>query len=157
MRREAFVLGLAVAFAAPASAMQLEPGEWQGTETGSENGEAAPPSTFTGCITSADTADLIKRLKSLKDIAGNKCTAMQVQDAGNTLTIKVECGTPERLSIVVDSKVTFENAKHYFGSVKSSVSFAGKTTTSDKAFDSKWIGPCKPQPPAPPEQEEKHD
>lgn len=131
--------------AAPAFAMQLEPGEWQGTETGTENGEPARPETTSGCITSADTKDLVKTLGSLKEIAGNKCKAAQMQEKDKTLTFKLECGSSDALSIVVDTTITFDTSRHYSGTVKSRFSMAGKTTSSDKQFDSKWIGPCPKQ------------
>jgi hypothetical protein len=141
-------LALVAAFcllAVPARAMPLEPGEWQGTETGTENGEAAKPETTTGCVTSADTKDLVKTLSSLKEIAGNKCKAVQLQDNGSKLTFKLECGASDVLSIVVDTTINFDNSRHYSGTVKSTVRIAGKATSSDKQFDSKWIGPCTKQ------------
>ncbi len=126
----------------PAAAIELDPGEWQGTESGTENGERVAPETSTACITKADSRDLVKALSALKKVAGQKCTTVDLQDAGKALSFRIECESPEKLSIFIDVKLAFENARHYSGTIKSSVSFAGKTTSSDKQIDSKRIGPC---------------
>ncbi len=136
---------LALVLLAPprAAATELDPGQWQGTESGTENGQPAAPETSTACITKADSRDLVKTLTALKEVAGQKCTTVDLHDTGKMLSFQIECGTPDKLSIFVDVKLAFENARHYSGTIKSSMSFAGKTTSSDKQIDSRWIGPCK--------------
>ena len=131
--------------ARPAAAIELEPGEWQGTESGTENGEQAAPTTSTACIAKADSRDLVNRLAALKDVAGQKCTTVDMKDTGNTVSFKMECGKAGVLFIAVDMTLTFENARHYSGEIKSSISLGGKTTSSDKQIDSRRIGPCKPE------------
>ena len=139
----ALAIALCVLAPPPVAALELDPGEWQGTESGTENGEPAAPATSTACITKADSRDLVKALSAVKELAGQKCAAVDLHDAGKTLSFRIECGSPDKVSFSVDAKLAFENARHYSGTIKSSVTFAGKTTSSDKQIDSKWIGPCK--------------
>jgi len=139
------VAALALLLARPAVAIELEPGEWQGTESGTENGEPAAPQTSTACISKADSRDLVKALTALKEVAGQKCATVDLHDEAKSLSFRIECGTPDKLSIFVDVKLTFENARHYSGEIKSSISLGGKTTSSDKQIDSRRIGPCKPE------------
>jgi len=121
------------------AAMQLEPGEWQDTETGNENGQPAQPEVTTSCMTAEDAKDVVKALSQLQNTAGQQCKTMHVQDSGNTLSFDMECGDPKQILIAVTMKMTFLNSRHYTGTVKSNVAFAGKTVTTDKQLDSKWI------------------
>ena len=128
------------AFAAPAlAAIQLDPGEWQDTETGTENGQPTKPEVTTDCLTEKDAKDPVKALTQLKDTAGQQCKTMNVRESGNTLAFDMECGDPKTMHIVINMNMTFQNSRRYTGAVKSSVTFAGKTITTDKQIDSKWI------------------
>lgn len=137
------VIAACLLAAQPAPALELDPGEWQGTERGTENGEPAEPVTSTACITKADSRDLVKALSAVKELAGQKCAAVDLHDTGKTLSFRIECGSPDKASFSVDAKLDFESASHYSGTIKSSVTFGGKTTSSDKQIDSRRIGPCK--------------
>ncbi len=139
--RHAAVLAAALLMAAlPArAAMQIEPGEWQDTETGTEDGKPVPPEVTTGCMTTDDAKDVVKALTRLQETAGKKCKAMHVKDNGNTLSFDMECGDATTMLIAVSMNLTFENARHYTGTIKSNVVYGGKAITSDKQLDSKWI------------------
>lgn len=127
-------------FALPArAAIQLEPGEWQDTETGTENGQPAKTEVTTDCMTAQDAKDPVKALTKLKDTAGQQCKTMNVRESGNTLSFDMECGDPKTMLIAVSMTMTFLNSRHYTGAVKSNVTFAGKKMTTDKQIDSKWI------------------
>ena len=121
------------------AAMQLEPGEWQDTETGTEDGKPVPPEVATGCMTADDAKDVAKALTRLQETAGKKCKAMHVKDNGNTLSFDMECGDATTMLIAVTMNLTFENSRHYTGTIKSNVAYGGKTIASDKQLDSKWI------------------
>ncbi len=126
--------------AAPAhAAMQLEPGEWQTTETGTENGESVKPEVTTNCMTAEEAKDVVKALSQLQDTAGQKCKTLHVNDSGNTLSFDMECGDAKQILIAVSMTITFLNSRHYTGTIKSNVAYAGKTVSSDKHLDSKWI------------------
>lgn len=144
MARSQMTLGAAVAalcvMAAPVgAAITLEPGEWQDTETGTENGAAVQPEVTTSCMTALEARDPVKALTQLKDTAGQQCKTMNVREGGNTLSFDMECGDAKTMLIAVSLNITFQNSRHYTGSVKSKVSFGGKTLATDKQLDSKWV------------------
>jgi len=128
-------------FALPAlAAIQLAPGEWRETESGTENGERVKPEVTTNCITAREARDPVKALSRLKTAAGQKCKALHVQSNGNMLAFDITCGDPSKISIAVSLSIMFSSSRHYSGTVKSKVVFAGKTTTTDKQIEAKWIG-----------------
>ncbi len=127
------------------AAIQLDPGEWQDSESGSENGQAVKTEINTSCMTAAEARDPVKALSQLKATAGEKCKTMNVRESGNTLTFDMDCGDPKIMSIAINLNFTFPNSRHYTGTIKSKVVYAGKTTTSDKRIDAKWIGACRKQ------------
>ncbi len=143
--RGILVLAASVAlFAAdPArAAIQLEPGNWQDTETGEEDGKPVPPQVVTDCMTPEEARDPVKVLTTMKDSAG-QCQKVEVKQNGNTITFIMQCGDPKQMSMDMLATYTFINSKHYSGSLKSTVILAGKKTTADKKVDSIWIGACK--------------
>ena len=127
-------------FAMPAyAAIQLDPGEWQDTETGTENGQPAKPEVTTSCMKAEDAKDPVKALTQLKDTAGQQCKTLNVKENGNVLSFDMECGEPKTMLIAISMNITFLNARHYTGTLKSNVTFAGKTIATDKQLDSKWM------------------
>jgi len=143
MAKSQLTLGAAAAalciLAAPAAAaITLEPGEWQDTETGTENGAAVKEVT-TSCMTALEARDPVKALTQLRDTAGQQCKTMNVRENGNTLSFDMECGDAKTVLIAVSLNITFQNSRHYTGSVKSKVSFGGKSLATDKQLDSKWV------------------
>lgn len=127
-------------FAMPAYAIHLDPGEWQDTETGTENGQPTQPELTTSCMEAEAAKDPVKALTQLKDTAGQQCKTMNVKESGNVLSFDMECGEAKTMLIAISMHITFVNARHYTGTLKSNVTFAGKTITTDKQLDSKWIG-----------------
>jgi hypothetical protein len=138
----ALVAALLVAMPARA-ATQLEPGEWQDTESGTENGEPVPPHIVTHCMTQDDALDPVKALTTLKGVAEQYCKTMRFKEKGSTLSVEVECGDPKIISVAITMHLTFLSSRHYTGVATSTVIFAGKKMASDKKFESEWIGVCK--------------
>ena len=127
-------------FATPAyAAIQLDPGEWQDTETGTENGQPATPEVTTSCMEAEAAKDPVKTLTQLKDAAGKQCKTMNVKENGNVLSFDMECGEPNAILIAISMHITFVNARHFTGTLKSNVTFAGKTIATDKQLESKWM------------------
>lgn len=124
------------------AAVQLEPGNWQDTETGTEDGKPVPPEVTTDCMTPEEAKDPVKVLTAMKDNAG-QCAKLEVKQAGNVVTFVMQCGDPKQMSMDMLATYTFITPKHYSGTLKSTVILAGKKTTSDKKIDSIWIGACK--------------
>jgi hypothetical protein len=132
-----------LAFAAPArAAIQLEPGNWQDTETGEEDGKAVPPQVSTDCMTPEEAIDPVKVLTAMKDTAG-QCAKLEIKQTGNVVTFVMQCGDPKQMAMDMQATYTFVTPKHYTGTLKSTVVIAGKTTTANKQVDSVWVGACK--------------
>ena len=128
---------------APArAAIELEPGLWQDTETGTENGHPAKAEVTTDCMTPEDAKDPVKALMSEQAQAG-QCKTFEVKPNGNTVTYRMQCGDVKQMSFDIVGSITFIDRKQYTGTLKSTVIFAGQKTTSDKKIESKWIGACK--------------
>jgi hypothetical protein len=139
----ALIISTCLFAAAPArAAMSLEPGEWEDTETGTENGQPIEAEVTRDCMSAEEASDPAKALTAMKDAAG-QCRKFDFQEKGNVLSIVMQCGDPAQMSIDMVATYTIVSPRHYTGTVKSTVSFAGRKTTSDKKIESKWIGACK--------------
>jgi hypothetical protein len=127
--------------AAPAfAAIELEPGTWQDTETGTENGKAAKPDVSTDCMTAEDAKDPMKALARMKEGDGaNQCKTLDIRQNGNVVTLKMVCGDDKQGKMEMAGTFTFIDRRHYTTSMKSTISFGGQTMTSDKQVDSRWI------------------
>lgn len=124
------------------AAIQLEPGMWQDTETGEEDGKPVKPEVTSDCMTPEEAKDPVKSLSVMKD-TGGQCKKLDIKENGNAVSIVMQCGDPKEMSIDLVGTYTFLTPKHYTGTMKSTVILAGKKTTASKTVDSKWIGPCK--------------
>ena len=137
------VAALTAAFvAAPAlAAIELDPGTWQDTETGIENGKPAKPEVSTDCMTAADAKDPMKSLAKLKEGPGaNQCKTVDVHQNGNVVSLKMECGDAKQGMVMeMSGTFTFIDRRHYKTSMQSTISFGGQKMTSDKQVDSKWV------------------
>jgi len=121
----------------------LDPGMWQDTETGTENGKPAKPEVTTECMSAKDAEDPAKSLSELKGGAGQQCSKMDVRRSGNTFSIDMRCGDPKQFSMEMTATYTIHDRRHYSGTLKTTVVIGGQKTTSDKRIESKWIGACK--------------
>jgi hypothetical protein len=131
----------ALAFAPPArAAFELEPGLWQDTETGTENGQPAKPEVTTDCMTAEEAKDPIKTLAAAQKEAAGQCAKFDVKQSGNTVTVAMVCGDPKQMSIDMLVTYTLIDRKHYTGTLKSTVVLGGQKMTSDKKVESKWVG-----------------
>jgi hypothetical protein len=141
------LLGGLCLLALPARAViPLEPGEWQDTETGTEDGQPVAPEVMTMCMTADDAKDVVKALSRLQKTAGQQCKTLHVQDKGKTLSFDMECGDAKEILIAVSMTINFADSRHFTGTIKSNVAYGGKTVTSDKQLNSKWVAAaCKKQ------------
>ena len=134
---------LALAVPAASAKTVLDPGLWQDTETGTENGKPAKPQVTTDCMSPEDAEDPEKALTAMKKDAGQQCSKMDIQRSGTGFSIDMRCGDPKQFSMDMAASYTIHDRRHYSARIKSTVVFGGRTTTSDKQVDSKWIGACK--------------
>jgi hypothetical protein len=133
---------LAGAFAvAPAfAAIELEPGTWQDSETGTENGQPAKSAVSTDCMTAEDARDPVKAIANMKEGEGaSQCKTLDIQQTGNVISLKMQCGDAKQGMMELAGTYTFVDRRHYTTSMKTAISFGGQTMTSDKQVDSKWL------------------
>ena len=126
--------------AAARAAVELEPGQWQDTETGMENGKPAKPEVTTDCMTPEDAKDPMQSLAKMQAEGAGKCETLDIKPNGNVVSLKMKCGDEKQGTMEISGTFTFVDRKHYTTSMKSVVSFGGQKMTADKEIDSKWVG-----------------
>lgn len=127
------------------AAIELDPGQWQDTETGEEDGKPVKPEVTSDCMSPEEAKDPVKQLAGMKEAgAAGQCQRLDVKESGNTVSIVMLCGNPKEMLIDLQGTYTFHNKRSYTGTMKSAITLAGKTATANKTVVSKWIGPCKP-------------
>jgi hypothetical protein len=124
---------------ARAAAIELEPGMWQDTETGIENGKPVKPEVTTDCMTPEDARDPMKSLAKMQAEGAGQCKTLDVKQSGNVVSLTMKCGDDKQGSFELSGTFTFIDRKHYTASTKSTISFGGQKMTADKQTDSKWI------------------
>jgi hypothetical protein len=123
------------------AAIELQPGLWQDTETGTENGKPVKPAVTSSCMTPEEAKNPEQAMAAPKE-SKDQCKSYDVKRTGDTLTFRMDCGTKE-FSMAIAASMTFLTSQHYTGTIKSEISFGGQKMTTDKKLDSKWIGECK--------------
>ncbi len=107
-----------------------------------EDGKSAAPVTYTDCLTPEQAKDPVKALAALKDLGsliGRQCSAARFQEGDDKISLTFACGDEKTNYIAIDLALSFLNARHYTGTVKSTFVFKGRKTVSDKTIDAKWL------------------
>jgi hypothetical protein len=137
-----------VLLASPAfAATQLQPGEWQTTETGTENGKPVPPKVEKECMTpeeARDAASLVNDMKKEMTEQGAQCQTFDVKQNGDSVAYTVKCAMQKQFTFDIGGTFTLLSATHYTGQLKSEITFAGQKMLSDKTIEGVWVGACKP-------------
>jgi hypothetical protein len=136
-----------VALALPAhAAIELTPGEWQVTETGTENGQPVAPEVEKECMSATEARDAVNVVNEMKkqmtEGAGAQCQNVDVKQSGNTVTFVMKCGDPKQFSFDITGTYNFVSATRYTGTLTSDVRMAGQRMTSDKKIEAVHIGAC---------------
>lgn len=125
-------------FAVPAfAAVELEPGLWQDTESGTENGKPAKTEVSTTCLSPEEAKNPVKSI--MKDAEGKTCEKLEAKENGNVVTVVMRCGDAKEMRIEIDMVINFQSSRAYTGKMKSLVVFAGQKMTTDKTIESKWL------------------
>src|SRR5471030_2608647 len=117
------------------AAIELDPGQWQDTETGDEDGKPVKPEVTSDCMSPEEAKDPVKSLAVMKD-AGGQCKKLEVKETGNVVSVDMQCGDPKEMEINLTGTYTFIDRKHYTGTMKSVITIAGKQTSASKSVDS---------------------
>jgi Protein of unknown function (DUF3617) len=140
-----FLCASAGLLAAPTwcAALEIEPGQWESSETSDVDGKPGQPELSTDCVTPDDARDPVKALSSMQGETDSKCQVFDVKQAGNVVSFVMKCDDPKEGSIEMMARFTFQNSRHYTGALTSVMAIAGHKTTSNMTVDAKWIGACK--------------
>lgn len=125
------------------AAIELDPGQWQDTETGDEDGKPVKPEVTSDCMSPEEAKDPVKQLAVMKEASASQCQKLDFKESGNTVSIVMLCGDPKEMRIDLTGTYTFIDRRNYTGTMKSVITIAGKTATANKTVVSKWLGPCK--------------
>ena len=134
--------------AAPALALDIQPGLWQDTLSGEVNGKPIAGKVTTNCITPAQAKDVVEHAQAglQKAIKGQaqKCSRLDIHHDGNVITFAMTCGNAEEGSVDATTVITVHSPRHTTNVAKASIDFAGQKTVSTIVTNSKWIAPeCK--------------
>ena len=125
------------------AAFEIEPGQWENTETSDVDGKPGKPELSTECVTPQDARDPLKALSGMQEQSGSKCKMADVKQSGNVVSFAMKCGDPKEGSIDMTASFTFENSRHYTGVITSVMSIADQKMTSKMSIEAKWLGACK--------------
>ncbi len=128
------------------AAIQLQPGEWQTTETGTEDGQPVPPQVETDCLTadqSRDATNLVKEMRDQMQGQGAQCQTFDVKQSGESVSFTMKCGEAKQFHIDISGNFNFVSPTRYVGTMKSAVTMMGKTSTSEKTTEAVRVGECK--------------
>lgn len=141
---------LAAAFVLAASpslaAIELQPGEWQTTETGTEDGKPMPPEVEKECMNATEARDATNLAKEMRDQMqgdGAQCQTFDVKQSGETVNFVMKCGDPKQFLVDMTGTFTLISPTRYIGAMKTAVTIGGQTTTSDTKIEAVRVGACK--------------
>jgi hypothetical protein len=121
--------------------VQLQPGLWQETETGSDNNQPVKVETSTRCMTAEEALQPGKAVV-FDETLRKHCKALDYKRSGDLLTLRMQCGA---LGFMVNVGATFtlHSPQHYSGVMKVAIQLATFKFNTDKKIDAHRIGECK--------------
>jgi hypothetical protein len=131
---------LLIAVAPALAEVQLQPGLWQETETGSENGRPAKSETSTRCMTAEEAAQPSKAVVFDAELRKH-CRTLDFKRDGDVLTIRLQCGQ-QAFSVNIGATFTFHSPQHYSGVMKLAIRLGRIKLSTDKTIDARRIGAC---------------
>lgn len=141
------VAALMMAIAQPSyAAISLQPGEWQSTETGTENGAPIKPEIEKSCMSAdeaRDATNVVNQMKEQMQEQGSQCEKFDVQQNGNSVTFAMKCGMGQQFLMDMSGTFTFVSATKYTGALKSSIKMGSISSVTDKKIEAVRIGDCK--------------
>lgn len=129
------------------AAITLQPGEWQETATGTEDGKPVPPEVDKSCMTAEEARDatnIVKEMKEQMQKDAGTCQKFEVRESGNSVVFAMRCGDAKQFLFDISGTYTFVSATRYSGTMKSTVTMMGKTMAQDKKIEAVRVGDCKP-------------
>ena len=139
--RATAALAILTAAATSVAAFEFEPGAWKEIETGTENGRPVEPAVNTSCMSDDEAKNPVKGLSPEKDLGELRghCKTLDVKTSETGLSMRLECGDPKQVQMAFNVSYIFNNDKSYTGTVKSVVTMSGKSSTSEKKIEGRWM------------------
>jgi Protein of unknown function (DUF3617) len=126
---------------APARAeVQLQPGLWQETETGSENNRPAKIETTTRCMTPEEAKQPSKAVVFDEEVRRH-CKVLELTRTGDDLSFRLQCGA-DGFALNMGAAFTIHTPEHYSGTIKAALKLGTMRLSADKKIDAKRIGAC---------------
>ncbi len=120
-----------------AGAVEVEPGEWRLTESGTDNGKPMSE-VSTVCLTPEEAKNPIKALAIEKDMKG-QCRTYEIEPTPAGSTLRVDCGNPREIALNATASFTFADRRRYSVSMKGTVTMMGTTVTLDRRIEALWV------------------
>lgn len=143
----AFVVAGLLMLSSPSfAATQLQPGEWQTTETGTENGQPVPPVVEKECLSESearDAASLVNEMKKEMAGQGAQCQTADIQQNGDTVTYTLKCAMQQQFIFNISGTYTLHSPTRYAGRMKSEITMMGQKSSADKTIEAVRIGNCR--------------
>ncbi len=136
-----FAAGCLLAALPARAEIQLQPGLWQETETGSENDQPAKVETSTRCMT-ADEAKQPSNAIVFDKVVRQHCKVLELTRTGDDLAFRMQCGT-DGFAVAIGANFTIHTPQHYSGTIKASLRLGTFRLTADKKIDAHRVGECK--------------
>jgi hypothetical protein len=137
--------GFAIAFLAfPVRAsIEIQPGLWEGTETGNFNGEQGEPEPISECIGPDDAKDIVKKLRAdmMRKLQG-QCSKLDVRENGNVVTLEVKCDDAQA-SVEATMTTTVQSMTSTRTAAQMIMTAGPQRAVVKMARQSKYVGPCK--------------
>lgn len=141
----AITAGLVLLASPAVAATQLQPGEWQTTETGTENGKPVPPKVDKECMKAEEARDatsLVNEMKKEMTGQGAQCQTADIQQNGDTVAYTLKCAMQKQFIFDISGTYTLQSPTHYAGRMKSEITMMGQKSSADKAIEAVRIGDC---------------
>lgn len=147
MRAIVVAILLAAVLVSPAyAAITLQPGEWQDTTTGTEDGKPVAPEVEKSCLSpeeARDASNVVRKMKEEMQSGAGQCQKFDVQESGNTVTFAMKCGDASaKFLMEMAGTFNFISATRYQGTFKSTMMMGGKPIVQDKKIESVRVGNC---------------
>jgi len=136
MIRLVFVMLLAFA-PSLAVAIELEPGQWEVNETGTDGGKPMSE-VSTICLTPEQAKDPAGVFLPKADTKG-ECKTYELKRSPAGLSVRADCGNPRQIAMNVNAMFTFSTARSFSATVHGSVTLMGSTTAIERKLQARWL------------------
>ena len=140
MRSRVRAAVILTAFALPAHADGLQPGQWKVTSVPEVNGQPAPPQEKMRCMSAEETADLGKTFTPEARTINSSCERVEYELTATTLKWRLQCTGGMQMDVA--GAFRFESPQRYTAEVKTKMSMPGQSVASGVKIEGERVGDC---------------